>query len=127
MMLSMVLDALSAPLIWDTKWNFDRWVMSCIFLFYKLLWKWYCGMQVEKVSITFCLTCQIRKCMFFCLFFFFLINNICITHLTRAALCKLISKSRFFPASSYQTSCQLYVPTGCVCPVQVAGDKQRRF
>lgn len=63
----------------------------------------------------------------FLFFVFFLINNICITHLTRAALCKLISKSRFFPASSYQTSCQLYVPTGCVCPVQVAGDKQTRF
>lgn len=54
-------------------------------------------------------------CFYLFFFFFFVINNISITHLKRAAHCGLYLSLDFF--------LDLF-PTGYVCPVQGAGDKQ---
>lgn len=119
MMISMVLDALNVVLISDTKWNFDRWVMSCIFLFQNLLWKWYWLWNVDGIGIhhicSYLSDMEMYVFISSFFFFFFVINNISITHLKRAAHCGLYLSLDFF--------LDLF-PTGYVCPVQGAGDKQ---
>lgn len=97
-MISVVLDALRVLLISDTKWNFDRWVMSCIFLFLNLLWKWYwlrMKCRWNRYPPDSLLPVRYENACFY-LFFFFVINNISITHLMRAVHCSLYLSLNFF-------------------------------